>query len=319
MIRLRYDTTIGGVRHGKGSLLHLDPTTEAELLMRGDADTNTGINAEIYSRNASGEIIGLQGDNGKVIGLQIHPYYHFHGFAGNQFAGDSKFFDLTGINHGIRGANLSDAQMFADSGYVSTVDPAPGATDSAIRIPAINFDYAGGEKLIVWWLGAGIPEGADVPVMGDGYGTGSVQHGWRLRMKADGKFDLALWGDIQENSGPSHTVVFDAALHSLAFAFDGTARAHGMWVDEIHHASFGSSLASFGGGAVIDTRSSNTVNVGASRPASASTTDGAAIKTRALVLIRLPAAYSMPSVATLSMLFGQLRANPAKLILASAF
>src|SRR5687768_9412440 len=99
----------------------------------------------------------------------VHPYYHFHGYAGNQAAGDGKFFDLAGINHGAPtvGGNLSDAQMFANAGYVSTVDPAVGAADSTIHIPGVNFDYAVGEKLIVWWLGAGTPEAAAAVVMGD--------------------------------------------------------------------------------------------------------------------------------------------------------
>jgi hypothetical protein len=38
MIRLLYDTTINGVRLGKGSILALDSVTEARLLSEGDAD-----------------------------------------------------------------------------------------------------------------------------------------------------------------------------------------------------------------------------------------------------------------------------------------
>jgi hypothetical protein len=40
MIRLLYDTTIDGVRHGKGSMLTLDAETEAQLKADGDADSN---------------------------------------------------------------------------------------------------------------------------------------------------------------------------------------------------------------------------------------------------------------------------------------
>ena len=50
------------------------------------------------------------------------------------------------------GQKTSEAQMFANAGYMSTIDPAGGVTDSVIRIPNINFDYANGEKLIVYWL-----------------------------------------------------------------------------------------------------------------------------------------------------------------------
>lgn len=40
MICLLYDTTIDGVRHGKGSILGLDPAIEAGLIAEGDADRN---------------------------------------------------------------------------------------------------------------------------------------------------------------------------------------------------------------------------------------------------------------------------------------
>lgn len=158
--------------------------------------------------------------------------------------------------------------------------------------------------------------------MGDGYSTTAGQRGWRLRMKANGKFDLSLWGATQGNSGSSHAAAFDGTLHSLAFCFDGRAKTHGMWVGEVPHPSGGSSLLRFGSGTAFDTTSSNTVNIGSSRSASAasgSAGDGAAVKTRALVILRLPPDYIMPSVAMLTKLFGQLRANPGKLILAGAF
>lgn len=45
MIRLLYDTTIDGVRHGKGSMLTLDAETEAQLKAEGDADSNLDFSA----------------------------------------------------------------------------------------------------------------------------------------------------------------------------------------------------------------------------------------------------------------------------------
>lgn len=252
---------------------------------------------------------------------EAFPYYHFHGYAGNQTAGDGKFFDLSGLNHGVRGANLSDAQMFGTAGYASTIDPSVGAADSTIHIPSLNFDYAGGEKLIVWWLGLGTPEAAAAIVFGDGYATTAGAHGFRMRMLTDGKYDLALIGDTSGFSGSSHAVVFDGTLHSLAFVFDGTAKTHGMWADDAINPVFGSSLAAFGSGTAFDTKTTGTVNIGAARPAAAASAtagEGAAIKTRALVIVRLPASYAMPPVSTLTTLFQQLRANPSKLILAGA-
>jgi len=98
--------------------------------------------------------------------------YYFHGFAGDQINGDPKFYDKSGAqNHGSFGANLSNLNAWSNDFYVSTVNPTGGSTDSVIRLPALNFDYSAGEKLIVWWLGIITPEGADASWMGDGFGT----------------------------------------------------------------------------------------------------------------------------------------------------
>jgi hypothetical protein len=45
MIHLLYDTTIDGMRYGKGSILTLDSATEAALVAEGDADRNLDLSA----------------------------------------------------------------------------------------------------------------------------------------------------------------------------------------------------------------------------------------------------------------------------------
>jgi hypothetical protein len=59
MIRLLYDITIGGIRHGKGSVMNLDSATEASLMASGEADKATGV----FSRDYGGNIVGLEGDS----------------------------------------------------------------------------------------------------------------------------------------------------------------------------------------------------------------------------------------------------------------
>lgn len=312
MIRLLNDKTISGIRFGKGTIVTLLPSAEAELIASGEATTAFAVN------NSSNIITGIE-SQGSILASPVHPYYHFHGFAGNQIAGDSKFFDLSGGNHGVRGANLSDAQMFASPGYVSTLDPIAGATDSTIHIPAINFDYDRGEKLIIWWFGSASPEAADVPFLGDGYGTAEGQHGFRVRIKTNGKFDMALWGATQGFSGTSSGTPFDGTSHSMALCIDGQSQKWGAWTDEVYEPSFGSELWPFNPGKSFDTKSSNTLNIGSSYPASANNAAGIAVKTRALVILRLPSAAAMPPPATLTAVFEQLRANAGKLIVASAF
>lgn len=250
-----------------------------------------------------------------------HPRYHFHGYAGDQITGDSKFFDRSSLgNHGVRGANLSEAQMFANAGYMSTIDPAGGSTDSVIRIPNINFDYANGEKLIVYWLGKATPEGALTSFMGDGFSA--TYAGTRVRMNTSGTFQLALYDAANAGGvfgGTSNGVPFDGNLHSLAFVLDGSAKKYGMWTDETYDTGLGATYATYSGGTSVDTRNTNPWNIGCASPAAAASTTGVATQTRAMHILRLSAADTIPSVAVLTSAFQQLRANPSKAILGGAF
>ena len=155
------------------------------------------------------------------------------------------------------------------------------------------------------------PEGADSAIFGDGTATTAGTHGIRVRAKTTGKFDIAMYGATLAFSGSGDSVVFDGTLHSFSFLFDGTNKTHGLWSDEVYQPSFGSAYGLFSSGTGFDTKTTNTFNVGAAS-ASPGTTDGVAVKTRALVILRLPAGAATPSVATMTALFKQLRANPSK-------
>lgn len=246
-----------------------------------------------------------------------HPYYHFHGFAGNQIAGDSKFFDIASGNHGYRGNDLSDAQMFATPGYVSTVNPVTGATDSTIHIPPVIFDYNSGEKLIAWWMGKCLAEGSGAYMMGDGYN--SSNHGWAILVNSNQKLQIVLSGATQAYSGQSATLPFDGNLHSFGFVLDGAAKKYAFWVDEQIDTLFavnGYIPLSAGGG--FDTRTTATINIGTAAPAPGLVSNSLPVSTRALVILRLPASYAVPKITAVESTFKQLRADPSKLILASA-
>lgn len=258
---------------------------------------------------------GVDDATGKI---NIFPYYHFHGFAGNQFAGDSKFFDLAGINHGVRGANLADATMFANATFVTTANPAGATLDTAIRIPSLNFDYAAGEKLIVWWLGKATPEASDFAMMGDGTSTAAGLHGVQARVKSTGKMDIIVIGNEAKYSGSTTGTPFDGTLHSMAWALDGQAKTHCMWVDEVVSYSGEIGFSAFGGGVAVDTKTSNRFNIGQAKDAPGEL-DGGVVQTRALAIIRLPATYTMPGASTLTGVFQSLRANPGKPVLSGAF
>lgn len=249
-------------------------------------------------------------DGMPAIQSAVHHATHFHGFAGLQFTGDTKFYDIASGNHGVFGANLSVENAWANSGYVSTIDPESGSTDSVIRIPSLNFDYLGGEKLIIWWLGAATPEGSDVTLMGDGTNTTAGNQGVRIRMNANGKLSLVLYGQGNNGfSGSTSSVAFDGTLHSFAAVFDGSSRKYGFWVDEALDPSVPSSYANFGGGVEIDTKTTNTWNIGAASK-SPGGTEGSASKTRALLIMRLGAEEELPLANHMTEVFKRLRAAP---------
>lgn len=253
--------------------------------------------------------------------LLPHPRYHFHGYAGDQITGDSKFFDRSGMgNHAIRGANLSEANMLANAGYVSTVDPVGGAADSVLRIPNLNFDYAGGEKLIMYWLGKATAEGSSVRGFGDGYGASYP--GFATQVYSTGGLQIVLSdGTGQYFSANTVETPFDGNLHSFAVVLDGAGRRIGLWVDEAVVAYLGGAYGIFSGGTAVDTRNSNTFNVGAVHSAATigAAPFGIATQTRALHLLRLGASDPLPSIARMTQVFTQLRPDPSKPILGGAF
>lgn len=247
--------------------------------------------------------------------LLPHPRYHFHGYAGDQISGDGKFFDRSPLgNHAVRGANLSEANMLANAGYVSTLNPTGGATDSVLRIPNLNFDYAAGEKFILYWLGKITPDGATAEWLGDGYNTSN--RGINLRCTASGMLMFVLCGNTLGYTNDSNVAPFDGTLHSFAITIDGVAKTYSMWVDEVINRN------SFTLGATAyDTRNSVTFNIGSviAAPGSATEACGMATQTRSLHILRLSPTDAMPSNATLTNVFKQLRVNPSKPILGSAF
>jgi hypothetical protein len=271
------------------------------------------------SQDASGNSSGIVAADGSVIPLPIpHRRYHFHGFTGLQMSDDTQFKDISGMkNHAQRGIALSQAQLWAAAGYASTLDPATSFTDSVMRIPSLNFDYAAGEKLILWWLGSATPEGAITTLMGDSSGSFP---GVRLRAQVNGKIDLVLYGAgaLTRYGSLTTATVLDGTPHSFGFLLDGANKRYGMWVDEVYDSGFGASYAAFSAGQDADTRNSGTFNIGCGAQAAAASLDGLPTKTRGLVVIRLAASDPTPSIADLTTLFNQLRNNGAKVVMQGA-
>jgi hypothetical protein len=245
--------------------------------------------------------------------------YHFHGFAGQQIIGDPSFFDISGNKHdGLFGANLSNASAWANPGYVSTVNPAAGVTDSVIRMPNLNFNYNGGEKLILWWLGKVTPEAAGTYMMGDGGVTGSSP-GVRIRINTNGTSQITVIDAVSSGFSGSSVVVADGNLHCMAWVLDGAARKFATWVDAAPAPFLNGGYSPFNPAMSFDTRNNNSFQIGSSSPKSAASTDGIATQTRAFVMLKLGPDDPIPTVAQLTTLFQSLRRDPGKIVLESAF
>lgn len=248
-----------------------------------------------------------------------HPYYHFFGYAGDQGAGDGKFFDKAGAgNHAVRGANLSDTQLFSNARFVTTIDPTGGAADSVLRIPALNYDYDGGEKLFIYWLGKATAEGSNVEFMGDG--NSATYPGLAFRCTATtGTVQPFIRSTTAANFGAATTTaVLNGSLNSYCVVFDGTNKTYCQWVNETLEPAFASGFIQFNSGNPADSRTTNTFNIGQATPAVAASTAGLGTQTLCLDIIRLPASYTLPTASEITNILRQKRANPGKPILGGA-
>lgn len=238
-----------------------------------------------------------------------HPKYHFMGSARAQTADEAVFRDLVSTNNGTFGAHLSVANAWADiaNGYVATVDPAGGTSDSCIKIPAPSFDMQNGEAMLIFWSGVVTPEGADVGFMGTSISAGAS--GLRIQAKANGSVAVTLYdGAGQSSFGPSSMGAFAAGtLTNFAVWLDG----QGEWIAQWANGSITHSQA------IVkrNTLSADVFSVGKASP-SAVSTDGIASKMLALHMLKWGASDAKPSIAKLSAAVAALNRNPIAAIAA---
>lgn len=209
-------------------IITLDSTTEARLIAQGLATADLDYQADEdgdFLRGVRNRLTGrieIFGPNGEQIPMSIvHPAYHTHLYAGNITTDDPYVPDSSGAqNHGVRGANLSIAQMGAAAGYASAVAPVTGALDSVIHVPKTDFDYTAGESLFLYWRGKAAPPAAERNLMGDYINP----YGFRVRVDAAGVCDLIMYGSGGSASSGWGHVIADNTLHDIAWYLDGKNR-----------------------------------------------------------------------------------------------
>jgi hypothetical protein len=245
--------------------------------------------------------------------LAPHPRYFCHLTASNQVADDSTVYDISGAkNHAVKwnAAQLSNAQIWANSGYFSTVNPTSGAYQSALMLPILNFDMVGGESILIYWLGKATPEVASAYFGSDNSGGAGVL----LNMLTTGQLNITMFAPAGNRSiTPTTALPFDGTLHSFAFFYNGTTNTYSTWVDEVAQ----SSDAAFG--TRQDTRSSLNFILGSSNTGSFSEGRGAAIQSRVFSILRWSPTDVMPTRAKVEQAIKILRAVPYRPLSTGAF
>ena len=211
--------------------------------------------------------------------------------------------------------------MFANAGYVTTDAPS-NPYDVPIRLPNLNFDWAGGELLFIYWRGIAATPAAEVAIMGDGTATTTGNHGIQIRSTTGGKAYVVLFGgDAAKVGSATSATVFDATPHDFALFLDGQGKNYLMYVDGVLDTVFSAgTFLPFNQAFILDTLNSNTFNLGAAAKAPGVATlpqAGAVLKTRTLAILRMPTTYPVPPVSAITKACQYLRTNPTKLLLAS--
>ena len=304
---------------GGSSVGTLAATIEAIAVAEGAARYG-GVSGAMPSQvDRFGNAVGLN-DPFRTIPLNVaHPRYWFHGCATLQGGDDGVFRDMVAGNNGAFGANLSRSQAWANrgAGYISTVDPVGGSTDSVIRIPGPNWDYANGQSLLILWSGQVTPEGSDADLMGTSNGTS--YNGIRVRANSDGRLAFVLY-DTVPTSAFSTTSTNNAAgkpfvsgeLHSFALFIDGQNRQQSFWVDN----DINVSPLAISSGTSVNTLSSATWNIGTAAPVGG--TIGVATKTLAFAGLKFLATDALPTTAQITAVVQAFNRDPRGLILAGA-
>lgn len=268
------------------------------------------------TKDSSGNVKLMQDWDGGTYPLPaVHPNCLFQGCARVQTNIDPSFWNMAGGSDASFAASLarSDAWASVSNGFIATLNVASGN----IAVPAPNFDYNAGEKLLVVWIGQMTPEASDTGIMGTS-GSSSTK-GVRIRAKSTGELNFVLYDSVGPVSLFSNTTTSDAAgrpfvaseAHSFAVLINGAARTHTMWVDEaVNKAS-----ASLGSGAACDTLTSSPWNVGCTTTGS---TDCAVVNTAAFALFKWTATQTVPTAAAITEVLKQIRKNPARLVLTGA-
>ena len=314
-----YGPYSGGVvirlQAGENSLIDYDIAVSPALTYAGPL--NAGY-------NSSGDVASAVDAGGNVVTFGgAHPRYFTHLFAGNQLSDDPSVYDISGAgSHALRETDLSVSALWTTrSGYASTLDSSAvdGSRLTRLKLPSLNWDWNGGESLMIWWLGKCTAEGATTNLMGNCRGVAG-ENGFRVRVASTGQLALTMSeGATATTTFTSSTLLpFDGALHSIGFWFDGARRKGYSYVDETVQVGGNTPVGDMLPTAAQVSAGTDRLILGGDSLLTGAATSAIAQSTRALAILKFSSADTLPSDEQVRQSMLQLRAAPHRTILRGA-
>lgn len=261
--------------------------------------------------DASGRVKSLTDLDGNSYPLgTVHPKLWTQ-FSGTVMCADEgAVLDLSGNgNHATRGANVSIAQMNAAAGYYQTLLAGTNGHDPSLHMPSINFDYDGGEILLLVSLFKMATPAADGALIANS--SSSSANGFRIRVRTTGYLDVGMFsttGAVSFASGNCINALLDNTLHQFAVLINGRTKQAVFWEDGAI------TRATVNFPATCDTRESTSLNMGSVLAVPTVIAHTNATQQRGTVIMRWGANDVAPEAANVTSLLAKLRRNPGRVV-----
>ncbi len=250
----------------------------------------------------------------------VHRRYFTHLFAGNQLSDDDKVYDISGAQgHATRETDLTVSELWTTAaGYASTRDSSAvdGSRLTRLAMPSVNWDYAGGESLFIWWLGKCTAEGASTNLMGNCRGVAG-ENGFRVRVGSAGQmgFNMSVGSTVTTTFTLSTLTPFDGALHSIGIWINGRDRLGYSFVDETVQVNGNSPTSAdmLPTSAQVSAGTDKLI-LGGDSLLTGAATSAIAQSTRALAILKFSASDTMPTAEQVRQAMIQLRAAPYRVL-----
>lgn len=261
-------------------------------------------------------ISGVVSNDGNLV----HPRYFTHLYAGGQLADDDKVYDISGAQgHATRETDLSVSALWTTrAGYASTLDSSAvdGSRLTRLALPALNWNWMGGESLFIWWLGKCTKEGASTNLMGNCRGAAG-ENGFRVRVASTGAvgFTMSEGATATTTFTVSTLLPFDTgALSSVGFWLDGVRRLGYSYVNETQQVGGNSPTGDMLPTSAQVSAGTDKLILGGDSLLTGGATSAIAQSTRALVILKFAPTDTTPTAEQVRQAMLQLRADPSRVL-----